>query len=181
MKLDLIAVRYAEAFLEYAKPALGRERIISEAKALKRTILNNPEFMKVVSSNFITIKEKYDFVDDICRDYFSEELIEFIKLLIEKNRTVFLTDILDSLLSYYSQAREKEVLIKSAFVLDEAAIAAIKEKITRKFGEELHFTTQVDSGLLGGVRIEVGSTVIDGSINGEVAELKEEIKSIRIG
>ena len=42
MKLDLIAARYAEAYLEYAKQTIGLDKAITEVKALKRAIVDGP-------------------------------------------------------------------------------------------------------------------------------------------
>jgi F-type H+-transporting ATPase subunit delta len=179
MKLDLIAARYAEAFLEYTKETIGLQQAVGEFKALKRAILDNPEFLLIMNSTFISAADKYSFLDDICKGRFCDEVSAFLKLIIEKNRTHFLMDIIRSFLDSCAQGEEKEVMIKSAFPLEGQELETIKEKIENSFGKDLHFVTKVDKGLLGGVRVEVGSTVIDGSLRGGIVELKEEIKTRR--
>ena len=99
-----------------------------------------------------------------------------MKLLIERNRTSFIRDIIDSFLARCAQRQEKEVVIKSAFPLETDELQTIKEKIENRFGKELRFLIKVDKKLLGGVKVEVGRTLIDASLKGGISRLKEEIK-----
>jgi F-type H+-transporting ATPase subunit delta len=61
--------------------------------------------------------------------------------------------------------------IESPMQLAEAQQAAIKTNLTRRYGEGLIFALAQDPGLIGGLRVQVGSDVFDGSVRARLADL----------
>ena len=52
---------------------------------------------------------------------------------------------------------------------------ALAEKLARIYGHEMSIHTEVDTSLLGGMRIRVGDEVIDGSTAGKIARLRAQM------
>ena len=179
MKLQLIARRYAEAFLSYAKESVGLERVIGEAMALKKIMQGTPEFMHILIDPGITVKEKFEFIDEIFKDCFSEEFNQFLKLLIEKKRSSIIADVINYLSINYSKGEEIPALVTSAYPLDEKALRAIEEKLEDKLQKNLRFSVKLDKKLIGGIRVEIGSTIIDASLKGRLNAIRGEIKFAR--
>ena len=65
--------------------------------------------------------------------------------------------------------------IESAIQLDAQAEAALKEKLTHKYGPGLHMSFHVNPALLGGLRIRVGSDVYDGTVAGRLKQVEESL------
>jgi F-type H+-transporting ATPase subunit delta len=63
--------------------------------------------------------------------------------------------------------------IESVVALDEAQQNNVKATLTRRFGPGLNFTFTQNPALIGGMRIQVGSDVFDGSIQTRLAQLAE--------
>ena len=61
--------------------------------------------------------------------------------------------------------------VESPVPLAEAQQAAIKTNLTRRYGEGLIFAFAQNPGLIGGLRVQVGSDVFDGSIRARLADL----------
>ena len=61
--------------------------------------------------------------------------------------------------------------VESPVPLAEAQQAAIKTNLTRRYGEGLIFAFAQNPGLIGGLRVQVGSDVFDGSIRTRLADL----------
>lgn len=181
MKLDLIAHRYAEAFLEYAKETAGLEKLTAETKSLKKILRANPECLVMLSGSAFSIMEKFEIIDNIFKDYFCPEIIQLLKFTVEKNRAAILPDILNCLIAGYSQSEDTEALIRSAYPLKAKDIREIEERLERKFGKDLNFSIKIDQSLLGGIEVEVGGRMIDGSLKGRLQDLKQEIKGARTG
>jgi len=51
--------------------------------------------------------------------------------------------------------------------------ASFKANLTRRYGQGLHFTFSHNPALLGGVRVQVGSDVYDGSVQARLNDLKD--------
>ncbi len=180
MGTRIITKRYAEAFVYYAKRTIGINRCIEEVKALKKIITDNPEFMSLLLSPETTLSEKFEFIDTVLKDIFSQELVQLVKLVAEKRRAPFLIDMLDYIRINYSHGEAVDALLKSANILDLEIVREIKEKLENKLQKKLHFYLELDASLIGGVQVTVGNTVIDGSVKRRLEELREKIKSARV-
>ena len=177
---EIITRRYCEAFVEFVKRTIGLDRCIDEAKALKNIIANNPEFMELLFSPAITKNEKFQFIDEVLKENFSQEFIFFLKLVVEKNRTEWLVSMLDYLRVNFSHGEASEAIIKSAGLLDLDTLKEIEEKVQQKLKKKLYFYLELDPELLGGVQVIIGNTIIDGSVKRRMEELRSKVKATRI-
>ncbi|MEO1264746.1 MAG: ATP synthase F1 subunit delta, partial [Pseudomonadota bacterium] len=73
---------------------------------------------------------------------------------------------------------EVQAEVTSAVALDEAQVAAIKEKIKASIGKDVQLNTSVDPSLLGGLIVKVGSRMIDSSLRTKLATLKMRMKEV---
>jgi F-type H+-transporting ATPase subunit delta len=62
--------------------------------------------------------------------------------------------------------------IESPVSLAESQQAAIRANLTRRYGQGLVFAFSQNPGLIGGLRVQVGSDVFDGSIQARLRELE---------
>jgi F-type H+-transporting ATPase subunit delta len=51
----------------------------------------------------------------------------------------------------------------------------VRAKLTERFGADLEFEFRVDPSLIGGVHVRVGDKVIDGSVAGKLAVLRDRL------
>ena len=63
--------------------------------------------------------------------------------------------------------------IESVIPLDEAQQNTVKSTLIKRYGAGLNFTFQQNPALIGGMRIQVGSDVFDGSIQSRLEQLQE--------
>ena len=69
----------------------------------------------------------------------------------------------------------KMARVTSAVPLTEAEKDAMRAKLTERFGPDLEFEFDVDASLIGGVYLRVGDRVIDGSVSGKLAALRDRL------
>jgi F-type H+-transporting ATPase subunit delta len=100
------------------------------------------------------------------------EFGKFLLQLAEHNRLSLLPEI-GALYETYKRESESQLLVKvtSAMALDSAQAEQLKASLKRRFKREIELQTQVDPSLLGGVVIDTGSEVIDGSARGRLERL----------
>lgn len=67
----------------------------------------------------------------------------------------------------------RSAVVQSVTALDEAQQGSVKAALTRRFGAGLNFTFAQNPSLIGGMRIQVGSDVYDGSIQSRLSQLQE--------
>jgi F-type H+-transporting ATPase subunit delta len=64
----------------------------------------------------------------------------------------------------------------SAFALDQDSRKLLEDKIGQLTGlKQVHATYTEDAALLGGAVVTIGSTVYDGSVRGQIAQLKAKL------
>ena len=96
----------------------------------------------------------------------------FLEDLAENGRMVLLPEI-DALFDSYKRESESTLLVKvtSAMDLDAAQAEQLRTSLKRRFKREIELDTHVDAALLGGVVIDTGEQVIDGSARGRLQRL----------
>lgn len=97
---------------------------------------------------------------------------KFLGELAAHRRLALLPEIA-ALFEQYKRESESQLLVKvtSAFALDAAQAEQLKASLKRRFKREIELETSVDASLLGGVVIDTGSEVIDGSARGRLARM----------
>jgi F-type H+-transporting ATPase subunit delta len=97
---------------------------------------------------------------------------KFLAELAEKRRMPLLPEVA-ALYETYKREAESQLLVKvtSAMALDSAQAEQLKASLKRRFKREIELETQIDPSLLGGVVIDTGSEVIDGSARGRLQRL----------
>jgi F-type H+-transporting ATPase subunit delta len=97
---------------------------------------------------------------------------KFLGELAEKRRMTLLPEV-GALYETYKREAESQLLVKvtTAMALDAAHAEQLKASLKRRFKREIELEVHVDPSLLGGVVIDTGSEVIDGSARGRLQRL----------
>lgn len=100
----------------------------------------------------------------------------FLRLLFENHRLALLPEIagLYDVLRFEAE-RVVKATITSAEALPAAELETLKAALRRRFGREVEVDTTVDAALIGGVLIDAGDVVIDGSLRGRLARLHDAL------
>ncbi len=179
MKEKIIAKRYAEAFLRYAKASIGKERPVSDLKNLKIILRSNLDFEEFLYNPEITYSEKCEVIDKVLQGVIAEETRNFLKLLIEKERIEFIIEICDYVRINYSHGEAVDAVLKTSYPLDTEFIQAIKGMLEEKLQGKLNLFLDLDPSLLGGVQVRIGNYIIDGSVRRRLDELKEKLMAVQ--
>ena len=67
----------------------------------------------------------------------------------------------------------RTAFVESAVPLADAQQASVKANLTQRYGPGLIFSFSQNPSLLGGLRVQVGSDVFDGSVKARLAALEE--------
>jgi F-type H+-transporting ATPase subunit delta len=101
---------------------------------------------------------------------------QFLGELAEHRRMVLLPEVAE-LFEQYKRESESQLLVKvtSAFALEADQAEQLKASLKRRFKREIELETKVDNSLLGGLVIDTGSEVIDGSARGRLQRLSSAL------
>jgi len=165
-----VARPYAEAVfaLADATSALGHW---SQMLAAMATVAATPEMMEASGNPRLSPEQVYGIIAGASGNI-TTEAQNFLRVLIENRRLGLLPEIRE-IFEELKNEREGVVdaVITTAFPLDSGQLAEIQAELERRFKRKIKARVDVDAALIGGVRMQVGDEVIDGSVRGKLAGL----------
>lgn len=168
--------RYAIAFVELAKESkLDLYSLRTETNLLTQIFKKELRFRRFLSLNSIKLESKYEVIDNVFKD-FNHLLINFIKLIVSKNRSAFIYDIFKETLKEFDSylAIEKGVVYSST-KLSEENLNKLKKALEKKINKTLDLTNVVDESIIGGFKICLENSIYDSTINTRLNKLKETL------
>ena len=170
-----IAQNYASALLSIAMDEKKVQDYQNEVKELMKIIKDNPDFLMLLDSRFLTVSERKQKVSEILVN-FSSDVINFIKIIVEHNRVSYLEDILQAFNTLCNESRDiVEGLIYTAFPLEEKTLQKIKQKISQIENHDVDLIVKIDPSLIGGVKVVINSHVYDGSIKNKLEQMQVDL------
>ncbi|BAB77530.1 ATP synthase F1 subunit delta [Anabaena sp. FACHB-709] len=167
-----VAQPYAQALLSIAKSKSLTEEFGTDARTLLNLLTENQQLRNFIDNPFIAAENKKALIKQILSEA-SPYLRNFLLLLVDKRRIFFLPEILQQYLALLRQLNQTVLAeVTSAVALTEDQQQAVTEKVLALTkARQVELATKVDSDLIGGVIIKVGSQVIDSSIRGQLRRL----------
>ncbi|MGL5694254.1 MAG: ATP synthase F1 subunit delta, partial [Peptostreptococcaceae bacterium] len=94
--INVVASRYAEALFQIGEEEQTTESLYQELNQVVKIFSENKDFYSILKSPIISKKEKIALIDNVFEDKLNINIKNFLKVLIEKNRVVYIFDIEDS-------------------------------------------------------------------------------------
>ena len=165
-----ISARYGVALFGYCQDTNSLDNVYGELQVLKSAVLDNPRLSEVLSSPVYSIKEKKQLLKNISAD-FSQEVQQFLELLLDYGRFAVLPDIVDQFNMRYNKLNNIAFgKVISAVKLDDDQAYAKKYNL-----KELKLTNQVNPSIIGGVILEVEDYIIDGSAKTKLKKIRAQL------
>ncbi len=106
------------------------------------------------------------------------ELVGFLCLLIAKKRFEFLPEIVKEFNILYDEKHGlKSAVVVSAFEVTKTQQELIKNTLEKRYSSKFLVDFSVDASLLGGIIINIGNEMIDGSLKNQLAKIKTRLLS----
>jgi len=168
-----IAQPYAQALLSIAQSKNLTEQFGEDARTFLGLLRADKQLQNFFSNPFIQSENKKALIKQILGEGANPYLRNFLLILVDKRRIAFLESIFQQYLALLRQLNQTVLAeVISAVPLTEAQQQAIIQKVIAiTNARQVELETKVDSELIGGVIIKVGSQVIDASIRGQLRRL----------
>ena len=174
---DLTAARkYSAVLFELAKEKNEVNETGECLKLLKQSYKAIPEFRAFLFSFKISNAQKIEALGAVFGDDFTDLLSKFMKTLIENKRQDLISDISDS---YNLKAMEsKNQLLVTTVThekLSDELTDIVKKALEKFFDKDVIIESTVDPSIIGGIKLRIGNTVIDGSVRGSLTRLRQTL------
>lgn len=169
----LTAKRYSDALLDLSQDS---DKIRKELEEIVDTLSSSQDLKDFMSNPVISIEDKKSVIEKIFAGKIDKTLLNFLKLLVDKDRFNLIDEILES----YSKDVDKQkniqkVSVISAIELDEELKSKLINKLAQKLNKNIELETQLDKDIIAGLVIKTEDNVIDMSLKHKFEEMKKEI------
>ncbi len=169
--------RYSRALYEVAKEANELEKVESDIKAFNSFLKNNSDLKNFFNNPTQSINNQNEAINILSDKLnLSKNLKNFLFLLIEKRRIFFISKIIDSFLKLCLIKRgELKASLISSKELSQSELENISKDLSTTMGSTLKFDYKIDKDLIGGLKLQLGSFMIDTSIKNKLKKLEQKM------
>ena len=175
-----VASIYARAFADVVLEAhLDPQRAVGGLRRIEGLLKESVELRRVWENPAVPADQKRKLLDAIAeREGIEPHVRNLIAVLIDHRRTPFLERITEQLEKELdARLGFAEAQVTSARELREGEKRALEAQIAKATGKKVRAHFGLDSSLLGGAVVRVGSTIYDGSVKGQLERIKQAISS----
>lgn len=178
---ELVGKRYASSLFEVGLE-LGRiDDFHSQMKFVGETFKSEEKLLLILEHPRISSKEKQDLVNSIFGKNVSDEIINFLSIVIDKRREDSIMDIIKEYNTLYKDYKGiMEIEAVTAIPMDQKAQEKLKLVLTNKFNKKVHLFNSVDESIIGGVLLRMDEKIIDSSLRGQLKEMEAIIKGVSL-
>tara|TARA_A100001011_G_scaffold357987_1_gene403333 strand:- start:280 stop:837 length:558 start_codon:yes stop_codon:yes gene_type:complete len=174
---DTSANRYSLALYELANETNSLSKIEENSQALLNLISSSKDFNNLIKDPTVSRNILNQVIDKISNNFRLEVLFKnFLCFLITKRRFFYVQKILKNFNEICSEKRgELKAEIKSAKNLSQDEINKITQELSNNFKSEIKLNYTHDQSLIGGLVVQIGSTMIDTSIKKKLQQLENRM------
>ena len=174
---ETTASRYSLALYELAEEANALDEIEKHSSFIIKLISSSDDFNSLIKDPTNQKEDQLNVISKISENYKLNNLLtKFLSFLISKRRLFYVEKILKDFIETCSKKRgEIKAELIAAKKLTENEINNIKEDLTKTFSSKIKLNYKYDPKLIGGLIVQVGSTMVDTSIKNKLQQIKNRM------
>lgn len=178
---ELVGKRYAEALFEVALEMDKLEQFKEEVKVVSDILEQEAKLKTIFQHPKLSKNEKKDIINSLFKNNASQEILNFLYIIVDKGREKFINDIKNE---YISLSNEKQGIVEAqaitAVPMGEEEKIELQKKLTKKLNKKVNLTNIIDESIIGGVLVRIEDKVIDASIKGQLDEIQKMLNNTRV-
>jgi F-type H+-transporting ATPase subunit delta len=171
------ARRYAKALFQLAREARATEAVGRELDAVAALVRDEKPLREVLTRPWIKPVDRRGIATALAeRAGAGKTLRDFLGLLAERGRI----DHIPEVVAAYQTLLDEELgraraQVRTAVALTEGERQSLAERLGRVLGKQIILEERVDQTLLGGFIAQVGSLILDGSLDAQLGRMRERL------
>ncbi len=174
---DTSAGRYSLALYELAEETNAVNEIELHSLSIINLISNSENFGLFIKDPTNNKEDQINVINKISEQFKVNNLLnKFLLFLVSKRRFFYIEKILKSFLETCSKKRgEIKAELIAAKELSENEVNNIKEELAKNFSSKIKLNYKKDPSLIGGLTVQVGSTMVDTSIKTKLKQIENKM------
>jgi len=172
-----VACRYAKALFELAEEQKAVPEWGTALNSVVCTLWGDQQLNAAFLGSFLSRSEKKNLLERLFGDRLPMLMLNFLKLLLDKERQAFLPDIRDA----YQERMDEwmgllRIKVTSPTPLNEEQEKQLAEQLESSLGTPVRVSVSVDESLIGGIVLQIGDKLYDGSVKHQIALLQKAME-----
>ena len=176
-----IAEKYANALFELGQEKDELATIGEEFAEVAALLEENQELNQVLEHPSLDYKQKKEILAEVFSGQLSTTFLNFIKLLVDKKREVYLTEIHQQFKELIAAEENRlTVEVETPLELSAKHKSKLQDKLKTALDKEIELEIEVKPDLIGGLVLKIGDKVIDGSIKNYLQEVELNLQTLEV-
>ncbi|PTK65899.1 F0F1 ATP synthase subunit delta [Staphylococcus borealis] len=175
-----VANKYAKALFDVAIDKDRLDLMYEELSIVSEATINYDEDLRAIDSNpNQPASERRKFVGIVFGDA-NYYLKNMLMILANNRHLVLINSIFKEFKSLYNEYHnEDSAIVESVYQLSDEELSRIKDLILKQTNlSQVHITTKINPELIGGFRVKVGTTVLDGSVKKDLEQIERKFRRV---
>jgi F-type H+-transporting ATPase subunit delta len=170
-----IAEVYARSLFEVAMEHDALDEIHEQLGEFADELAENRDLQVFFFSPYFSSEEKKEAISKLIEGA-DEHFVRFLELLAERHRMPVVFRIRREFDGLWAEENKLlPVTITSAVELDDDTVKQIQKEIEEQTGRRTELTTKVDPDVLGGLAMQVGNVIMDGTVRSRLDRLRRHV------
>jgi F-type H+-transporting ATPase subunit delta len=171
------ARRYAKALYDVAREAGATDAVGQEMEQVAAVCAGDAGAHDVLTRPWIKPADRRGVAVAIARKIGVRKLVQdFVGLVAERGRADHLPEIVGAYRTLVdAELGRARAQVRTAVALTDAEKRQLSGKLEHALGKRVILEEQVDAALLGGFVAQVGSLIFDGSLDGQLARMRQRL------
>ena len=168
--------KYAQLLYEVAVKNDDINQISAHLHSMRNILKSVPELNQLLITRRVQMQDKIIMLKNIFGDKISDIEMDLMVLLMENGHMILFREVVkrfDYLLE--KESKLVKVHITSSSILSDDEVQRISSKIENNIQKEVEVKTDIDASIMGGIKLRVGNTLIDGSINSRFQKMRDTL------
>lgn len=176
MRVHPVAKRYARAFFELADEKNNFKTLYQDVRSFADLLDSDLDMKEWFSSPQVEKSQKISILDKVFKPKLEPLVYQFILLLIKKNRIEFFDQIVFFLKRFDDKKNNRlNASVTSVVPLTEAQQQEVTDMLKKSFQSEIVLENKVDTGIYGGLIVQVEGKIIDNSLLNQMDRLRQRL------
>jgi F-type H+-transporting ATPase subunit delta len=175
----LVSSVYANALFEVGLEGGTIDTLYTELNEVADVFEANPDYFELIKTPNVNGDERKAIITETFEKHISKELLNFLKVLIDKKRANTILSVRREFNEFYYD--HKGIVHATAYTvapLGDDDISKLEARLSDLTGKTIQVGNVIEENLLGGMVVKIGDKIIDGSIRKKLNAMKTDLAKL---
>ncbi|WP_164667582.1 F0F1 ATP synthase subunit delta [Virgibacillus doumboii] len=176
MSAEVVAKRYADALFQLGNEQGKTEQLAEEFRVLAEVFKNDDKLITFLKHPRVNNEKKKQLINEAFKS-FSNDVVNTLKILLDRHRIDSVPSIIDHFIYLINDAKGiAEATVYSVRQLSDNEIEKLEKTFAKRLNKQsIKLENVVDPSVIGGVKLRVGNTIFDGTVQGKLQRIERNI------